>query len=131
MTSAQKLKLLRQIQYLLGQSSRLLARNAGLTEEQFVELATEELIEVSLFEDDGPVLDRYHIDKILPKGELILAQEVLAEPDPLRITVVTPPKSVWQRIYEAMGNKLLAAIMNALSAAIGAVIGWYLKKYFP
>ena len=131
MTSAQKLKLLRQIQYLLGQQERLLARNAGLTEEEFVELAKEQLIEVSFFEDEGPVLDRYHIDCILPKGELILAQEVLAEPDPLRITVVTPQKSAWQRIYEAMGNKLLAAIMNALSAAIGAVIGWYLKKNFP
>jgi len=43
MTSAQKLKLLRQIQYLFGQTARLLARNAGLTEEEFVELANEQL----------------------------------------------------------------------------------------
>jgi hypothetical protein len=85
------------------------------------------LIEVSFFEDEGPVLDRYHIDKILPKGELILAQEVLAEPDPLLVSIVTPKKSVCRHIYEGTRSGL----WDLIKIAVGAALGWYLKKHFP
>lgn len=131
MTSARKIEVLRQIQHLIGRGGLLLARDAGLTEKELIELANEELIEASHFEDKGQTLDIHHIDKILPKGDLLLFQADLAPAEPLKVVLVTPPKSVWRRIVEAMGNKLLALIMNALSAAIGAVIGWYLKKHFP
>ncbi|MGA2029749.1 MAG: hypothetical protein ABSG87_06730 [Verrucomicrobiota bacterium] len=130
-TREQKLKALRQIQFALGQVEQPIARACGLSEEIFVALANGELIEVTFDADDGTILDRYHIDKILSKGDLILAQAALVKPHPLQVSIVTPPKSVLRRISEAMGNKLLAAITNALSAAVGAVVGWYLKKHFP
>jgi len=84
----QKLKLLQKLQILLGQTERLLVRDAGLTQKEFEVLADEQLIEVSFFRDDGPDLDRYHIEKILPKGLAILADNALADPDPLLVTVV-------------------------------------------
>jgi hypothetical protein len=71
-TPARKLEALRQIQLLIGREELLLARAAGLTEKELVELVSEELIEVSHFEDEGQTLDIHHIDKILPKGDLLL-----------------------------------------------------------
>jgi len=126
-SQARKLKLLSQIQYLLGQTTRLLVRDAGLTQKEFEVLADEQLIEVSFFRDDGPDLDRYHLDKILPKGLAILAQDFVAEPDPLRVAVGPPHKSVYMRIFEGTRSGL----WDLIKIAFGAVWGWYLRKYFP
>ena len=125
MTPARKLIALRRIQLLLDQIKRLRARDAGLTEAEFVELANGELIEVSFDADDGPVLDRYHIDKILPKGFLILSDDAL-EPSPLRVAVVPPHKSVCKRIYEGTRSGL----WDLIKIAFGAVLGFLLKKYW-
>ncbi|MGH7952389.1 MAG: hypothetical protein ACREFE_10795 [Limisphaerales bacterium] len=119
-SEAQKLKLPRQIQYLLGQTTQLLVRDAGLTQREFEVLADELLIEVSFFRDEGLDLDRYHIDKILPKGLMVLAQSDLAAPDPLRVTVVTPPKSVCRRIFEGTRSGL----WDLIKIAFGAALGW-------
>jgi hypothetical protein len=130
-SQVQKLKLLRKLQILLGQTERLLARDAGLTQKEFEVLADEQLIEVSFFRNEGPDLDRYHIDKILPKGFAILADDALTAPDPLPVIVVTPPKSVWRQIVDWMRSKLWDLIKIAFGAVVGAVLGWYLKKRFP
>jgi hypothetical protein len=123
----QKLKLLQKLQILLGQTERLLVRDAGLTQKEFEVLADEQLIEVSFFRDDGPDLDRYHIEKILPKGLAILADDALADPDPLLVTVVPQHKSIYRRIYEGTRSGL----WDLIKIAIGAVIGWFLKRHFP
>ena len=86
MTSARKIEVLRQIQHSNRSVEGYFLRvDAGLTEEELIELATEELIEASLFEDKGQTFDIHHIDKILPKGDLLLFQADLApEPEPLQ-----------------------------------------------
>jgi hypothetical protein len=127
---AQKLKLLRKLEILLGQTERLLARDAGLTEEEIAILANTELIEVSFFQDDGPVLDRYHIDKILPKGLAILADDALAAPDPLLVTVLPQHKSISRHIFDQTRSGLWDLIKIAFGAAIGALITWLLTKHY-
>jgi len=93
---------------------------------EFEVLADEQLIEVSFFRDDGPDLDRYHLDKILPKGLAILAQDFVAEPDPLRVAVGPPHKSVYMRIFEGTRSGL----WDLIKIAFGAVWGWYLRSIF-
>ena len=127
MSEGETLEHLRRIQYLLGQRGRILARDSGLTEKEFLELDDEQLIEVSHFRDEGEVLDTHHIENILPKGLLILADSVLAKPGPLQVTVVTPPKSLLRRIYAGTRSGL----WDLVKIAAGAVLGWVLKKYFP
>ena len=127
LTAAQKLKLLRQIQYRIGQERRPLARACGLTEDEFAILADEELIEVTFFQDAGPDLDRYNIERILPKGDAILVQAFVAEPDPLRVSVVPQHKSIYKRIFEGTRSGL----WDLIKIAFGAVLGWLLKKHFP
>ena len=126
MTPARKLIALRRIQLLLDQIRRLRARDAGVTEAEFVEMANGELIEVSFDADDGPVLDRYHIDKILPKGFLILSDDAL-EPSPLRVAVVPHHKSVCTRIFEGTRSGL----WDLIKVAFGVVLGFLLTKYWP
>lgn len=117
---AQKLKALRQIQYLIGQKGRPLARACGITQDEFAILANEEMIEVTFFRDEGPDLDRYYIEKILPAGDAILAMASVAPPDPLPITLVTPPKSLCRRIFDGTRSGL----WDLIKIAFGAALGW-------
>ena len=123
---ARKIKALRQIQLLLDQVGRFRARDSGLTEDEFAELANEELIEVTFDRDEGPTLERYHIEKVLPKGSLILAQSALAAPSPLQVSISIPAKSVCQRIFEGTRSGL----WDLIKIAFGAVLGAILTKYF-
>ena len=127
MPLAQKLKALRQIRFALDQGELPLARACGLTQEEFEALANEQLIEVYFSKDEGPDLDRYHISKILPGGWSILSQAHVAEPDPVRVAVVPPHKSVCRRIYEGTRSGL----WDLIKVGFGVALGWYLKKYFP
>ena len=103
---AQKLRALRQIQFALSQAEEPLARACGLTQDELAVLANEELIEVFFSKDEGPDLDRFHVSRILPEGLSVLAQAYVAEPDPLRVAVVPPHKSVCKRIYEGTRSGL-------------------------
>jgi hypothetical protein len=126
-TPALKVKALRRIQLMLGQVRRIRGLDSGLTEEEFAALANEELVEVSFDADEGPILDRYYIDKILSKGFLILSDADLAQPSPLQVAVVHPHKSVGKRIFEGTRSGL----WDLIKVAAGAVLGWWLKKHFP
>ena len=125
MRLAQKLKALRQIQFTLRQTDCPLARACGLTQEELAVLANEEMIEVRFSSDDGPDLDRYHITEILPKGFSILAQDFVAEPDPLRVAVVPPHRTVYQGIFE----KTRSGLWDLIKIALGAVLGWFEKIF--
>ena len=122
-----KVTALRRIRLLLDRPGLLHARDAGLTEDEFVELANEQLIEIHFDADEGPVFDRYYIDSILPKGELILADDALAAPDPLRVAVVPHHKSVGTRIFEGTRS----GVWDLIKVAFGVVLGFLLKKYWP
>jgi len=125
-TQAQKLKALRQIQFVLDRGGHPTARACGLTEPELEALANGGCIEVFFSRDDGPDLDRYHIAKLLPEGWSILSQAYAAD-DPVRIAVVPQNKSVLRRIYEGTRSGL----WDLIKVAVGALLGWYLKKYFP
>jgi hypothetical protein len=127
LSQAQKLRLLRQIQFALAQAERPLARACGLTQDEFATLANEELIEVTFFRDEGPDLDRYRIESILPKGAAILSQASVLEPEPLRVALLPAHKSICRRVYESTRSGL----WDLIKVAAGAALGWYLKKHFP
>lgn len=122
MSSAKKLEHLRRIQYLLDHTRRLHARDAELTEAEFLALEDEGL---TFFRDDGEVLDIHDIEKITPKGVAVLANAHLAKPEPLQVTVVIQPKSFLRRIYEGTRSGL----WDLIKIAVGAAIGWWLKKH--
>lgn len=125
---AQKLKALRQIQFATGQTERPLVRACGITQKEFEVLADERLIEVSFSKDEGPDLDRYYVDKILPAGFAILAQAHAAEPDPVRVSVVSQSKSVWRRMYEGTRSGLWDLLKIAFGAGLGAILAHYFGK---
>lgn len=129
MPLAQKLKAVRQIQFVLGQSTRATPRACGLTEDDFPILANEGLLELTFFREAGeaPDLDRFHIEGISDKGMALLAKAHVAEPDPLKIAVVPQHKSILLRIYEGTRSGL----WDLIKVAVGAGIGWFLKKHFP
>ena len=122
-----KVKALRQIQFVLGQSEQPIARACGVREEVFAVLANERLIEVFRIADEGETLDMWLVSKILPEGFALLSQAFVADPSPLQISVVPHPKSVLRKIYEGTRNGL----WDLIKVAIGAVLGWWLKKHFP
>jgi hypothetical protein len=128
-TQADKLKALRQIQFVLGQSTQATPRACGLTEAMFRALDNERLLELTFFLDPGeaPDLDRFHIEGISDNGTALLAQAHVAEPDPLKISVVPQHKSILRRIYEGTRSGL----WDLIKVAAGAAIGWFLKKHFP
>ena len=125
-TPALKVKALRRIQLMLGQVRRIRGLDSGLTEEEFAALANEELVEVTFDADEGPILERYYIHKILPKGFLILSDADLS-PSPLQVAVVHPHKSVGTRIFEGTRSGL----WDLIKIAFGAGLGFLLKKYWP
>ena len=129
MPLAQTQKALRQIQFALGQSAHVTPRACGLTEAEFPVLANEGLLKLTFFLDPGeaPDLDRFHIEAISPKGMGILARAYVSEPDPLKVSVVPPHKSLWRRAFEGTRSGL----WDLIKLAVGAVIGWFLKKHFP
>ena len=57
----------------------------------------------------------------------ILAQGDVAELKPLRVSVVPPHKSICRRVFE----KTRSGFWDVIKIAAGAVLGWYLKTYFP
>jgi hypothetical protein len=126
---SQKVKALRQIQFVLCQSTRATPRACGLSEEEFPVLANEGLLELTFFLDPGeaPDLDRYHIESISDKGMGVLACAHTAEPEPLKISVVPHHKSIWRKLYDGTRNGL----WDLIKVTVGAAIGWFLKKYFP
>ena len=67
------------------------------------------------------------MDTISEAGLGILALGDVAEPDPLRVSVVPQHKSVWRRAFEATRT----GVWDVIKIAFGAVLGWYFKKYFP
>ena len=125
-TPALKVKALRRIQLMLGQVKRIRGLDSGLTEAEFAALANEELVEVTFDADEGPILERYYIRKILPKGFLILSDADLSPPSPLQVAVVPHHKSVGTRIFEGTRSGL----WDLIKIAFGAVLGFLLKKYW-
>ena len=124
-SQAEKLKALRQIQSALDQVGHPTVRACGLTEKQFEVLADEELIEVTFVADEGPTLDRYYVESILPKGSAILVQDDASDA-PLRVQIYTPKLSIWSRIF----RKTRSGLWDLIKVAFGAVVGWFLKTYF-
>jgi hypothetical protein len=121
----QVLKALRQIQGALGRQARPIARACGLMEAEFLTLEGEGLIEVTHFAESGPVLDIHRIEKILPKGEAILA----ANPtESLRMTLQPPQRSIWSRIGEVTGKILWGLIKLAVPIAGALFVAWYVWK---
>jgi hypothetical protein len=127
MPMAQKQKLLRQIQFALDQVGKPTGRACGLTEAEFRALGNERLVEAFDCNDGDTILDTHRIYRILPAGMSILSQAYVAESPPLQVSVVPPHKSIWRRAFEGTRSGL----WDLIKLAIGAVIGWYLKKHFP
>ena len=127
MPLAQKLKALRQIQFALDQEAHPTGRACGLTAEEFATLANGRLIEAHDCQGGDTILDTHRIYKILPEGFAMLSQAHVAEPVPLQVTVVPAYKSIWRRVFE----RTRSGLWDVIKVAVGAVIGWYLKKYFP
>lgn len=121
---AQKLKALRQIQFALDQIALPSARACGLTETELEVLANEDSIEVSFSKDEGPILDRCYISKILPGGFAVLAQAHTAPDETLQVSVLPAHKSNWKRIYDATRS----GTWDLIKVAFGALLGWLLKN---
>jgi len=129
-TREQKLKALRQIQFQIGQSKHPTGRSCGLTEAEFVIMANELLIEVRDCQDGPTVLDTHRIYKILPEGAAMLSQAFVAEPEPVRVIVSTPPKSFGRRIFEWMVNNIPGMILSAVFGGIVALfVAWIVWKH--
>jgi hypothetical protein len=123
----QVLEALRKVQFMFTLTTRPLARACGLTQEELATLANGGLIEVTSSSDEGPDLDRYHVERILPEGFSILAHEHVAKPNPLEVVLVPSHKSIYKRVFEATRS----GTWDLIKVALGAVLGWYLKKYLP
>ena len=127
-SQAQKIKALRQIQYLIGQGQQPLALACGLTEAMFLQLCDDELIEVTHFRDEGPTLEIHRIHKILPKGDALLAQAYVA-PSPSQVTLVEPHRTISQHVGRWTGKTLLEFLKGAAYAGGGFLAGWFAAKY--
>jgi hypothetical protein len=129
----EKLKALRQIQSALGHSKHPTLRGCGLTEEVALALATEQspeqVVNLFLVEDDGSVLDRCRVNSISEAGLGILAMGHVAEPPPLKISVVPPPVSVLSKIFQATRSGLWDIIKIALGALAGGAVTLYLTHH--
>ena len=102
-------------------------RDAGLTEKEAKMLAEGQLVEFSVVADDGDSLDRHRIDKLTAKAFGILSRAGHASAPLLRTSAQSPPGSVRSNVFRMMGTGL----WDLIKLALGIVIGWYLKKYFP
>jgi hypothetical protein len=129
----EKLKALRQIQSALGRSKHPTLRGCGLTEEIALALATEQspeqVVNLFLVADDGPVLDRCRVNTISEAGLGILAMGDVAELPPLKISVVPHPVSVWSKIFQATRSGLWDIIKIVLGAFGGGLVTWYLTHH--
>jgi hypothetical protein len=131
MSLSDKVKALRQVQFVLGESRRATPRSCGLTEDEFPILANEELLGLTIVQDPGeaPDLDRFHIVSISPKGMAILAKAHVAEPDPVKIDIVPREKPIWLRIYDATRSGLWDLIKLAFGAICGGLVTWYILNH--
>ena len=128
-THAEQLRALRQIESALGRKEHPTLRACGLTQDIAAFVANERLIEVYIIADEGSDLDRYVVDKIAASGLGILAQGDVAEPDPLRVSVVPRQESAWLKIRRALVSGLWDVIKIALGVPVGIVVGYFLWKY--
>jgi hypothetical protein len=131
LSEAQKLTALHQIQCALCYQKNPTLRACGLTEGVALAVAEEGLVQLYRVEDEGPVLDIHVVDRISECGLGILARGEVAEMPPLRVALEPRHESVGSRIFRATRSGLWDLIKIAVGVLLGALITWYLKKYFP
>jgi len=102
-----------------------------LTKEEALALKMEGLIVLYHVADAGPFLDIHIVDRITASGLGILARGDVAEMPPLRVTLEPGHQSVWSKIFRATRSGMWDLIKIAVGVLLGALITWYLKKYFP
>jgi|ERR1039458_6417902 hypothetical protein len=126
---AEKLKALRQIQYALLHSKHPTLRACGLTQDVAATVANELLIEIYIVADEGSDLDRYVVNKIAASGLGILAQGDVAEPSPLKISVMPRHESAFVKIRRTLVSGLWDVIKIALGIPVGILVGWFIWKH--
>ncbi|HTH48650.1 MAG TPA: hypothetical protein VMB21_14150 [Candidatus Limnocylindria bacterium] len=122
----EQLKALRRIKFVHGQVKQLIALDCELTEKGFHTLVQEGLIEVSLAADGPPTAATCYIEKITAKGYSLLARGETDDEVFLKNALSAPKGSLWMRVYKGTRSGL----WDLVKVALGAAVGWYLKKCF-
>ena len=102
-------------------------RSCGLTEDVATYLINEDYINVGLAHEEESMLDNYRIMDILPKGFVVLNQGVVEE-EPVAVSIVQPPKTTVQKIFDTTRSGTWDLIKIAFGAALGALAKHYFDK---
>jgi len=111
----QRLKALMKVQHRLREQDCPVARACGLTQEELATLANEGLIQVVFFKDEGPDLDRYRVETILPEGHSILSN---AHVDELSAPPETNSDLLLFISHSARDQALAKALVELLRSAL-------------
>jgi len=113
MKQSRKIQVLHQIQSANSRGEQPKPRAVGLKEKEFQEMADEGLFELR-FSGSNPQWFDYEI-----AGLSETAKGLLSNSEPL-------PPSLAAKIFRVLAS----GFWDLLKIAFGAVIGWYLKKYY-
>ena len=128
MKEKRKIELLSLLRDLHDQGAHPTLREIGMTEAEAQELGRERLVVFGCIGGDD-ALDGYVVAELEDRAILFLAsrqahrhQHVVSHP---------PARSAAARIAGGLGSKLWDLLWDAGKLALGIVIGWYLKRFFP
>lgn len=124
---AARLRALRQIQSAVTREEHPTLRACGISENTAIALLNEELITAWKVRESGNVLDDLRIESLTDTALGLLSTASVQEPAPLKVTIEPKHESVWNRIFK----KTRSGAWDLVKIALGAVLGWWLKKYFP
>jgi hypothetical protein len=124
MNHARKIKLLRQIRYVLTQEKNPSLRAADLSLQDVMELQKEKLLDLWVVDDSAvDELGNYRIRGLTDAGEALL------EPAKAPSAPVFPEPEKQPQASKGAGV-FAKRVGDLLKIAAGVAIGWYLKKYY-
>jgi hypothetical protein len=128
-TRAKKLRGLRQIEAALCREKHPTLLACGLSLEVACSLADGGLINVWIVSDQGSELEKYRLESISSAGLGMLAENDVAEPEPLRVSLEPRHESVWVKLRRALVSGIWDVVKILLGIPVGIAVGYFLWKF--